>query len=114
MSIIYLNPRRQGRRGRPRRKNTQPPGNMMRTQLLLTAALALAAPARAETDLNCEPLKPAARVVRVSRMQPIRREKAWLEGSPKSVVSVTCDLRGMKTEEAEAQSCVTPQKPNTA
>jgi len=73
----------------------------MKAQIIFAAALALAAPAGAETDLKCEPLKPGARTIKVSRMQPLRREKAWLEGSPKSVVLTACDTRGMKTEESE-------------
>ncbi|HNW43973.1 MAG TPA: hypothetical protein PKI19_05660 [Elusimicrobiales bacterium] len=73
----------------------------MSSYLLLAAALALAAPARAETDLKCEPLTPRARTIKISRMQPVRRDKTWLEGSPKSVRLVTCDTRGMKLEESE-------------
>ena len=73
----------------------------MKAQLLFAAALALSVQARAETELTCEPLTPRARSIKISRMQPLRRGKSWLEGSPKSVVLVTCDLRGMKTEESE-------------
>jgi len=71
----------------------------------LTCFLALAlwpcSPAAAQTDLNCPEFKPRARTVRTSRMQPVRRGKTWLAGTPTGVTSVSCDLYGMKTEEAE-------------
>ncbi|OGS13738.1 MAG: hypothetical protein A2285_03500 [Elusimicrobia bacterium RIFOXYA12_FULL_57_11] len=51
--------------------------------------------------MKCEPFTPRVRAIKISRMQPARREKTWLEGSPKSVTSVTCDIRGMKTGESE-------------
>ncbi|OIO01761.1 MAG: hypothetical protein COX65_10120 [Elusimicrobia bacterium CG_4_10_14_0_2_um_filter_56_8] len=34
-------------------------------------------------------------------MQPLRRSKVWLPGTAKNINSVSCDLYGMKTEEAE-------------
>lgn len=73
----------------------------MKTIIYLAAAFCLAAPAAAQTDLKCPDLKPRVRTVRLSRMQPLRRGKEWLEGTPKSVIATTCDLYGLKTEEAE-------------
>jgi hypothetical protein len=61
----------------------------------------LAAGAAAQTDLRCPEFKPKVRAVKTSRMEPQRRGKVWLEGKPKSVASVACDLYAMKTEEAE-------------
>lgn len=69
--------------------------------LLLLAAFAIVLPASAETSLKCPDLKPKTRSLKIQRMQPLRRGKEWLEGLPKSVNSVSCDLYGMKTEEAE-------------
>lgn len=71
----------------------------MRHAAVLTLFLCL--PAAAQTDLKCPGLAPKTRFLKISRMQPQRRGKEWLEGSPKSVNSVSCDLYGMKTEEAE-------------
>jgi len=62
---------------------------------LLPAALS------AQTDLKCPDFRPRTRTVTTSRMQPLRRGKEWLPGTPKSVNSVSCDMYGMKTEEAE-------------
>jgi hypothetical protein len=67
--------------------------------LMLSAAFAL--PASAETSLKCPELKQKTRSIKIMRMQPLRRGKVWLEGSPKSVNTLSCDLYGMKTEEAE-------------
>ncbi|HAT71470.1 MAG TPA: hypothetical protein DCS63_01465 [Elusimicrobia bacterium] len=67
----------------------------------LALALWLHAPAAAQTGLNCPELKPRARAVTISRMQPLRRGGKWLEGSPKNSASTSCDPRGMKTGEAE-------------
>ncbi|MHB0996821.1 MAG: hypothetical protein ACYC2I_10680 [Elusimicrobiales bacterium] len=73
----------------------------MKTTSLL-ALLALLCPAAyAQTDLKCPEFKPKARTVKVMRMQPLRRGKQWLEGTPKNTNSVSCDIYGMKTEEAE-------------
>jgi hypothetical protein len=70
--------------------------------LLFPAVLALLCGAAwAETDLKCPEFTPKARTVRVLRMQPQRRGKEWLEGSPKTINSLSCDLYGLKTEEAE-------------
>lgn len=69
--------------------------------LMLLALLPLALPAFAETSLKCPELNPKTRSLKVLRMQPQRRGKDWLEGLPKSVNAVSCDLYGMKTEEAE-------------
>ncbi|MCM2267988.1 MAG: hypothetical protein NDI60_09490 [Elusimicrobiales bacterium] len=63
--------------------------------LLLPAAL------RAQTDLRCPDFRPKARTVTTSRMQPLRRGKVWLPGTATSVTSVSCDMYGMKTEEAQ-------------
>ncbi|MDD5208104.1 MAG: hypothetical protein PHV36_01830 [Elusimicrobiales bacterium] len=71
----------------------------MRHAAVLTLFLCL--PAAAQTDLKCPELTPKTRFLKISRMQPQRRGKEWLEGTPKSVNSVSCDLYGMKTEEAE-------------
>jgi|GEM_PF-1298895 len=73
----------------------------MKTILFLTLAAGLCVPAAAQTDLKCPELTPRTRSLKISRMQPLRRGKEWLEGSPKSVNAVSCDLYGMKTEEAE-------------
>ncbi len=71
----------------------------MRHAALLILFLCL--PAAAQTDLKCPELTPKTRSLKISLMQPLRRGKEWLAGSPKSVNSVSCDLYGMKTEEAE-------------
>ena len=34
-------------------------------------------------------------------MQPLRRGKVWLEGTPVTVFNTSCDLYGLKTEETE-------------
>lgn len=68
---------------------------------IFTAVLALALPAAAETALKCEQFTPRARTIKISRMESLRRGKAWLEGPAKSVAAVSCDQRGMKTEETE-------------
>jgi hypothetical protein len=72
----------------------------MKTFFLL-ACLPFALPAGAETSLKCPELTPKTRALKVQRMQPRRQGKEWLEGLPKGVNSVSCDLYGMKTEEAE-------------
>ena len=72
----------------------------MKTAIFLTI-LALGLPAAAQTELKCPELKPRTRALKVLRMQPLRRGKEWLEGSPKAVNTLACDLYGMKTEEAE-------------
>ena len=69
--------------------------------IVLAAALALAAPAAAETALKCEQFTPPARTVKTSRMQALRRGKAWTEGPAQSAADVACDVRGMKTVESE-------------
>ena len=73
----------------------------MKLSLFAVFYLCLTAAAAAQTDLRCPEFRPKVRVAKTSRMQPLRRGKNWLEGVPKSVVSVTCDLYAMKTEEAE-------------
>jgi len=73
----------------------------MKPSLFAALFFCLAAAAAAQTDLRCPEFKPKVRVVKTSRMQPLRRGKDWLEGTPKSVTSVTCDLYAMKTEESE-------------
>lgn len=73
----------------------------MKPLLTFAFALCLYAPAAAQTSLKCPELAPKARSLRTSRMQPLRRGKEWLEGTPKSVNTTSCDLYGMKTEEAE-------------
>lgn len=72
-------------------------------KLLMPAVLyfCLAVPLSAQTDLRCPEFKPRVRAVKTSRMQPVRRGKAWLEGAARSVTALACDLYGMKTEEAE-------------
>lgn len=67
----------------------------------LALLLSLAPSAGAQADLKCPEFKPKARLVRTLRMQPLKRGKDWLEGSVKNINSVSCDLYGMKTEEAE-------------
>ena len=74
----------------------------MKTILFLAVAFSLCLQAAAQTALKCPELTPKARSLKTSRMQPQRRGKEWLEGSPKSVNTVACDLYGMKTEEAES------------
>jgi hypothetical protein len=73
----------------------------MRSACFFLFALWLCAPLAAQTELKCPEFKPKTRLVKVSRMQPLRRGKTWLEGSAKNVVATSCDLYGMKTEEAE-------------
>jgi len=73
----------------------------MKAILFLAFTFCLTAPAPAQTALKCPEFTPKARSLKTSRMQPQRRGKDWLEGSPKSVNTVSCDLYGMKTEEAE-------------
>ncbi|MDA8131935.1 MAG: hypothetical protein M0011_10580 [Elusimicrobia bacterium] len=73
---------------------------MTKTSTLILIA-ALAAPAAAEPALKCPDLKPRARSLKVMRMQPLRRGKNWLAGSAGSINSVSCDMYGMKTGEAE-------------
>ncbi|MDD2806134.1 MAG: hypothetical protein PHV33_11305 [Elusimicrobiales bacterium] len=65
------------------------------------SVFALSLPAAAQADLKCPELKPKTRQLKVLRMQPQRRGKDWLEGLPRNTNSVSCDLYGMKTEEAE-------------
>ena len=72
----------------------------MKLPLILAAAL-LAPSAHAQTALKCPEFAQKVRSVRTLRMQPLRRGKRWLEGTPKSIFSVSCDIYGMKTEEAE-------------
>ena len=73
----------------------------MKVTLILAFTCCLYVPAAAQTALKCPELSPRTRFLKTSRMQPLRRGKQWLEGSPKSVNTVSCDLYGMKTEEAE-------------
>ncbi|MDO8804860.1 MAG: hypothetical protein Q7R35_10535 [Elusimicrobiota bacterium] len=73
----------------------------MKAILFLAFTFCLWAPAAAQTALKCPEFTPKTRTLKISRMQPLRRGKEWLEGSPKSVNAVSCDLYGMKTEEAE-------------
>jgi hypothetical protein len=73
----------------------------MKKVLELCLIAGLAAPAAAQTDLNCPEFRQKVRLLRISRMEPVRRGKAWLDGSPKSAVATVCDLYGMKTEESE-------------
>ena len=73
----------------------------MRTISCAFLLAALAAPAAAQSQLSCPELKPRTRQLKIVRMQPLRRGKDWLEGTPKNTNSVSCDLYGMKTEEAE-------------
>ena len=67
---------------------------------LLTLSLAAASYA-ADQGLKCPEINPKPRSIKILRMQPRKRGKNWLEGSVKSVNSRSCDLYGMKTEEAE-------------
>lgn len=73
----------------------------MRPSLFAAFFFCLTAPAAAQTDLRCPEFRPKVRAVKTSRMEPRRRGKEWLEGKPKSVASVACDIYAMKTEEAE-------------
>lgn len=73
----------------------------MKNATLLLALSLLPAAAFAQTDLRCPEFKPKARTVKTIRMQPQRRGKDWLEGTPKNSNSVSCDVYGLKTEEAE-------------
>ena len=73
----------------------------MKAILAFALASCLYLPAAAQSALKCPEFTPRARSLKTSRMQPQRRGKEWLEGIPKSVNSVSCDLYGMKTEEAE-------------
>lgn len=73
----------------------------MKQFIPVVMAVLLYAPAAAQTDLKCPELAPRIRSFRLSRMQPLRRGKEWLEGFPKSAEAASCDLYGMKTEEAE-------------
>lgn len=73
----------------------------MKAILAIALASCLYVPAAAQSALKCPEFTPKARSLKISRMQPLRRGKEWLEGIPKSVNSVSCDLYGMKTEEAE-------------
>ncbi|HBA61524.1 MAG TPA: hypothetical protein DCZ92_12055 [Elusimicrobia bacterium] len=68
--------------------------------LILILSLAPAAQS-ADQGLKCQDIRPKIRSVKVSRMQPLKRGDNWLEGSAKNVHSQSCDLYGMKTEEAE-------------
>jgi hypothetical protein len=73
----------------------------MKKALYLGLLFCLAAPAAAQTELKCPDLKGKVRLVKVSRMEPARRGKEWLDGLPKSAVATVCDIYGMKTEESE-------------
>ena len=73
---------------------------MTKTPTLILLA-ALAVPAAAEPVLKCPEISPRARSLKVMRMQPLRRGKSWLPGQAGSVNSVSCDMYGMKTAEAE-------------
>lgn len=73
----------------------------MKTPPFLALLLCLCPAAYAQADLKCPDFTPKARTVRTLRMQPLKRGKAWLEGTPKGTNSVSCDLYGLKTEEAE-------------
>ena len=73
----------------------------MKAIFSLAFTFCLCVPAAAQTALKCPELIPKIRSLKISRMQPQRRGREWLEGSPKNVNSVACDLYGMKTEEAE-------------
>ncbi len=73
----------------------------MRHPALFALLFFLCAAASAETVLKCPVLTPKTRTLKISRMEPLRRGKKWLDGSPRSVNTVSCDLYGMKTEEAE-------------
>lgn len=73
----------------------------MKTAFYALLLAAFAAPAAAQSQLKCPELKPKTRQLKVTRMQPQRRGKEWFEGQPKNTNSATCDLYGMKTEEAE-------------
>lgn len=73
----------------------------MKAILAFTLVFCLYLPAAAQSALKCPEFTPKARSLKISRMQPLRRGKEWLEGTPKSVNSLSCDLYGMKTEEAE-------------
>lgn len=68
--------------------------------LILLSAVDLPSPGTA-ADLKCEEMKPRPRSLKVMNMQPLRRGKAWLEGEPVTVFSTSCDLYGLKNEEAE-------------
>ncbi len=72
---------------------------MYRTLAALLLALPAALPA--QTDLACPELRPRTRTLKISRMQPLRRGKEWLPGTARTVNLVSCDMYGMKIEEAE-------------
>ena len=73
----------------------------MKAILSLALTFCFCVPAAAQTALKCPELTPKTRLIKTSRLRPLRRGKEWLEGPPKSVNTVSCDLNGMKTEEAE-------------
>lgn len=74
---------------------------MKRMILFLLLLSPAAASYPADLGLKCPEINPKPRSIKVSRIQPLKRGKNWLEGSVKSVNSQSCDLYGMKTEEAE-------------
>ena len=59
----------------------------MRPSLFAAFFFAFTAAAAAQTDLRCPEFTPRVRAVKTSRMQPLRRGKAWLAGTPSSAAS---------------------------
>ena len=73
----------------------------MKTLYLSLAAFLLAGGAVAQTDLKCPDYAAGARSLKVIHMQPVRRGKRWLDGTPTDSLAVSCDERGMKTAEVQ-------------
>lgn len=73
----------------------------MKIIIYLAAVFCLSSCAAAQTDIKCPEFKSKVRTAKISRMQPLRRGKEWLEGTPASITTYACDLHDMKTEEAE-------------
>ncbi|HAH31277.1 MAG TPA: hypothetical protein DCL44_03070 [Elusimicrobia bacterium] len=73
----------------------------MKTTMLLLLLSGGSLAAGAEMTLKCEDLKPRHRTLKIIRMQPRLQDKVWLAGVPKTELTETCDLYGMKTGEAQ-------------
>lgn len=73
----------------------------MKTLYLSLAALLLAGGAAAQTDLKCPDYASGVRSLKVIHMQPVRRGRRWLDGTPTDSLAISCDERGMKTSEAQ-------------
>lgn len=69
--------------------------------LALPAALLFPAIAAAQTSLKCPDLDARYRSLKVTRLQPLRRGKRWRPGKAKTINTVSCDMHGLKTGEAE-------------